>query len=425
MKATGDLFSKIYDMENLKKAHKNARRGKGWYAEVKQVESDLDTYLKALQESLINHTYKTSPYKVFTKKEGKKEREIYKLPYYPDRICQWAILQVIEEFLLKNMTTDTYSAIPKRGAQPIINQLRGYEKVVKKDGKVVSKKWIPSILVSDPEGTKYCLKLDVRKYYPTMVHEVLKEKLRKLFKDKELIWLLDEIIDSISTCPATEENIEILQELGVCVNILIDDTGREYIDGVGIPIGNYVSQYDGNFNLSIVDHWLKEVKGVKYYFRYMDDMVIFGYSKEWLHNLKRELDVFMAENLKQVIKHNWQVFPSKVRGIDFVGYRFFGEYTLLRKSTCKNFKKKMLEISKKIENNVSPTYGEWCSFNSYKGWLKNCDSYRLIQKYLQPNVEYMQNYYIKEVKGNAEICKRKEYRRNSASDGGRRVPRCA
>ena len=102
MKATGDLFSKIYDMENLKKAHKNARRGKGWYAEVKQVESDLDTYLKALQESLINHTYKTSPYKVFTKKEGKKEREIYKLPYYPDRICQWAILQVIEEFLLKN-----------------------------------------------------------------------------------------------------------------------------------------------------------------------------------------------------------------------------------------------------------------------------------------------------------------------------------
>lgn len=425
MKAIGNLFSKIYDMENLKKAHKNARRGKGWYAEVKEVESDLDTYLKALQESLINHTYKTSPYKVFTKKEGKKEREIYKLPYYPDRICQWAILQVIEEYLLKTMTTDTYSAIPKRGAQPIINQLRGYEKVVKKDGKVVSKKWIPSVLVSDPENTAYCLKLDVRKYYPTMVHEVLKRKFRKLFKDKELIWLLDEIIDSISTCPATEENIEILQELGVCVNILIDDTGREYIDGVGIPIGNYVSQYDGNFNLSIVDHWLKEVKGVKYYYRYMDDMVILGASKEWLHKLKRELDVFMAENLKQVVKHNWQVFPSKVRGIDFVGYRFFGEYTLLRKSTCKNFKKKMLVISKKRENNISPTYGEWCSFNSYKGWLKNCDSYRLIQKYLQPNVEYMQNYYMKEVKGNAEICKRKEYRRNSTSSGDRRVPCCA
>lgn len=409
MKDTGDLFSKICDMDNLRKTHKNARRGKGWYAEVKFIEKDLDHYLKRLQENLIEHRYHTSDYETFVRKEGNKEREIYKLPYYPDRICQWAILQVIEPYLLNSMTKDTYSAIPNRGIQPIINQLRGYEKVIKKDGKVVAKKWIPSILVSDPEATKYCLKLDVRKYYPSIVHDVLKAKYRELFKDEELIWLMDEIIDSISTCPATEENIEILQRLGVAVNIIVDDNGREFVDGVGIPIGNYVSQYDGNFNLSVVDHWLKEVKGVKYYFRYMDDMVIFGSSKEELHKLKRELDEFMAVNLKQVIKHNWQVFPTKVRGVDFVGYRFFGEYTLLRKSTCKTFKRRMLSISSKRENNVSPTYSEWCSFNSYVGWLQHCDSFRLYQKYVEPNVEYMHNYYIKEVKGNAEICKRKNY----------------
>lgn len=143
--------------------------------------------------------------------------------------------------------------------------------------------------------------------------------------------------------------------------------------------------------------------------RYMDDMVIFGSSKEELHKLKRELDEFMAVNLKQVLKHNWQVFPTKVRGVDFVGYRFFGEYTLLRKSTCKTFKRRMLSISSKRENNVSPTYSEWCSFNSYVGWLQHCDSFRLYQKYVEPNVEYMHNYYLKEVKGNAEICKRKNY----------------
>lgn len=409
MKDTGDLFSKICDMDNLRKAHKNAKRGKGWYAEVKCIEKDLDHYLKRLQENLIEHRYHTSEYEIFTKKESNKEREIYKLPFYPDRICQWAILQVIEPYLLNSMTKDTYSAIPNRGIQPIINQLRGYKKKIKKDGKVVTEKWIPSILVSDPEATKYCLKLDVRKYYPSIVHDVLKAKYRELFKDEELIWLMDEIIDSISTCPATEENIEILQRLGVAVNIIIDDNGREFVDGVGIPIGNYVSQYDGNFNLSVVDHWLKEVKGVKYYFRYMDDMVIFGSSKEELHKLKRELDEFMAVNLKQMLKHNWQVFPTKVRGVDFVGYRFFGEYTLLRKSTCKTFKRRMLSISSKRENNVSPTYSEWCSFNSYVGWLQHCDSFRLYQKYVEPNVEYMHNYYLKEVKGNAEICKRKNY----------------
>nr|WP_314465557.1 RNA-directed DNA polymerase [uncultured Clostridium sp.] len=413
MKGTGDLFSKICDMDNLKKAHRNAKKGKGWYQEVKQVEKNLDKALEKLQSSLMEHTYKTSDYEIFTKQEGKKEREIYKLPYYPDRICQWAILQVIEPYLLKTMTTDTYSAIPKRGIQPIIDQLRGYEKVVKKDDKV-SKKWIPSILISDPENTAYCLKLDVRKYYPTIVHDVLKKRYRELFKDEDLIWLMDEIIDSISTCPATEENIEVLEQFGVLVNITVDSDSREFIDGVGIPIGNYVSQYDGNFNLSPLDHWIKEVKGVKYYFRYMDDMVIFGSSKEELHKLKKEIDEFMADNLKQVLKHNWQVFPSKVRGIDFVGYRFFGEYTLLRKSTCKRLKKRMLSISYKRENNMSPTFSEWCSFNSYVGWLKQCDGYRLYQKYVAPNVEYMHNYYLKEVKGNAEICKCKEHSSRSA-----------
>ena len=410
MQGTGNLFSKIYAIDNLRLAYKNAKKGKGWYKEVKEIEKDLDRYLNELRESLINHTYHTSPYEIFTRIEGQKEREIYKLPFYPDRVCQWAILQVIEPFILKNLTRDIYSALPKRGAMPIIKALRGYERVIKKDGKVVRKKWIPSILVSDPENTAYCLKLDIRKYYPTIVHDVLKVKFRELFKDEELIWLLDEIIDSISTCPATEENTETLQRLGVCVNVVVDDDGREFIDGVGIPIGNYVSQYDGNFNLSALDHWLKEEKGIKYYFRYMDDMVILSGSKEELHKLKREIDDFLAQNLKQVVKHNWQVFPSKVRGIDFVGYRFFGEYTLLRKSTCKTFKKKMLAISKKRENNMSPTYSEWCSFNSYMGWLKHCDSYRLFQKYVQPNVEYMHNYYLKEVKGNAEICKSKEHR---------------
>ena len=140
MKDTGDLFSKICDMDNLRKAHKNAKRGKGWYAEVKCIEKDLDHYLKRLQENLIEHRYHTSEYEIFTKKESNKEREIYKLPYYPDRICQWAILQVIEPYLLNSMTKDTYSAIPNRGIQPIINQLRGYKKKIKKDGKIVAVK---------------------------------------------------------------------------------------------------------------------------------------------------------------------------------------------------------------------------------------------------------------------------------------------
>lgn len=395
MKDTGDLFSKICDMDNLRKAHKNAKRGKGWYAEVKRIEKDLDHYLRRLQENLIEHRYHTSDYETFVRKEGSKEREIYKLPYYPDRICQWAILQVIEPYLLNSMTKDTYSAIPNRGIQPIINQLRGYKKKIKKDGKVVAEKWIPSILVSDPEATKYCLKLDVRKYYPSIVHDVLKAKYRELFKDEELIWLMDEIIDSISTCPATEENIEILQRLGVAVNIIIDDNGREFVDGVGIPIGNYVSQYDGNFYLGEFDHWMKEVKHVKHYYRYMDDMCIFASTKEELHQLLAEMDEYLKTKLNLRIKGNYQIFPSFIRGVDFVGYRIFKDYTLLRKSTCQEMKKKMTAIRKKVERGQEMNYSEWCSINSYKGWLKHCDSCHLSDKYIVPIQPYADGYYKK------------------------------
>ena len=94
MKRYGNLFARIYDMENLKLAHQNAKKGKGWYKEVKMVDADPEKYLTMLQEMLINKTYHTSEYETFIKRDSGKERLIYKLPYFPDRICQWAILQV-------------------------------------------------------------------------------------------------------------------------------------------------------------------------------------------------------------------------------------------------------------------------------------------------------------------------------------------
>ena len=102
-------------MENLELAFKNAKKGKGWYKEVQQIEKRPYYYLAGLQWMLKNHKYKTSEYATFTKKDGKKEREIYKLPFFPDRIAQWAVLQVIEPQLLAYFTDDTYSAIPNKG----------------------------------------------------------------------------------------------------------------------------------------------------------------------------------------------------------------------------------------------------------------------------------------------------------------------
>ena len=390
MTGTKDLFNSICSMDNLYRAYQNAKSGKGWYKEVKQIEKRPFYYLAGLQYMLKNHLFKTSEYEIFILNEGKKKRDVYKLPFFPDRIAQWAILQVIEPFLVANMTADTYSAIPGKGIQPIVNDLRGYYKTKRVDGKKKSV-WVPSILLSDEENTRYCYKIDLHHYYQSINHEVLKQKFRKVFKDPELLWLLDEIADSINT--ATEED---LIELSLYGEIEVDPN-------TGIPIGNYMSQYSGNFYLSSFDHWVKEELHVKHYYRYMDDVVIFASSKEELHEIHRKVTAYTRDYLHLNIKGNYQIFPTKVRGVDFVGYRFFGEYTLLRKSTAINFKRKMRACRKKMENNIPPTYSEWCSFNSYKGWLGNCDSYRLFKKYMEPLIEYMQNYYEREVKGHAEV----------------------
>ena len=349
MKRFGNLYKQIYAMENLRLAHKNARKGKGWYEEVKVVDADLENYLLKLQDMLINHTYKTSKYEVFTKKEGKKEREIYKLPYFPDRICQWAILQVIEPYLLRTMVKHTYSAMPGRGIHAALKDVQ-------------------HAMRTDVPNCQFCLKIDVHKYYPSIDHNILKQKFRRIFKDEELLWLLDEIIDSVST-------------------------SKEVSGKVGIPIGNYLSQYCGNLYLSSFDHWLKEEQHVKYVFRYMDDIVIFGRTKTELHKLINAIVIYLRENLHLKLKDNWQVFPTYTRGIDFVGYRSFLNYTLLRKSTCQKFKKAMLNIRKKVEAGKLMNYKEWCSANSYYGWLAHCDCYRLKQKYLRPIDDDIERFY--------------------------------
>lgn len=370
MKRIGNLYEKVYDIENLKLAHKNAKKGKGWYKEVKMVDSDPDYYLGLLQEMLINKTYHTSEYKTFIKHDTGKDREIYKLPYFPDRICQWAILQIIEPYLTNNLTINTYSAIPNRGIH------FGLERVIHD-------------IQTDVKGCQFCLKFDVKKYYPSINHGILKQKYRRIFKDSDLLWLLDEIIDSTETA---DPAYKIGKDLCAWEIDMIEEE-------TGIPIGNYISQWSGNFYLSSFDHWIKEEKHIKHVHRYMDDVVIFGETKEELHKLRIEIDEYFRSELKLQIKDNWQVFPTYVRGVDFLGYRIFMNYVLLRKSTVKQMKKKMIRIREKVESGNTMNYLEWCSINSYNGWLKYCDSYRLKQKYIEPLKPYADFYYTTYVKG--------------------------
>ena len=130
----------------------------------------------------------------------------------------------------------------------------------------------------------------------------------------------------------------------------------------------------------------------------MDDIVILDKDKNNLFKIKNEINQYLINNLKLQIKDNYQIFPSYIRGIDFLGYRIFDNYVLLRKSTYKNMRKKMLAIRKKCKNGGKLIYSEWCSINAYKGWLIHCNGYRLYRKYIYPLRGYANLYYDKYIK---------------------------
>lgn len=117
-----------------------------------------------------------------------------------------------------------------------------------------------------------------------------------------------------------------------------------------------------------------------------------------IYLLEEDIDIYFSEELKLTIKANWQVFQTFIRGVDFLGYRTFYKYTLLRKSTCLEMKKKMTAIRNKVEAGNMMNYSEWCSINSYEGWLKYADTFRLYQKYVVPLLPYADDYYIRNIK---------------------------
>ncbi|TWP31299.1 RNA-directed DNA polymerase [Apibacter muscae] len=316
MKRIGKLYPKIYNMENLILADEKAQKGKSKQYGVQIHNKNKDTNLLKLHEMLKDKTYSTSKYDIFKVYEPK-EREVYRLPYFPDRITHHAIMNVLEPLFVASFTADTYSCIKHRGIHACVKKLKQ--------------------ALTNKEETIYCLKLDITKFYPSINHGVLKNLLRRKFKDTNLLWLLDEIINSAP----------------------------------GLPIGNYLSQYLANFYLTYFDHWLKEEKKVKYYFRYADDLVILSDNKLYLHSLLHDIKQYLNTHLKLLVKSNYQIFPVQARGIDFLGYRFYHTHILLRKRIKKNF-------ARMLKQNRNPA-----SIASYKGWTIHCNSKNLLKKLLK------------------------------------------
>lgn len=325
MKRYGNLFDKIVDWNNLRWAAGQAMRGKTWQRAVRKFEANYEKSLSAIQKSLVEQTFTTSEYTEKVVFEPKK-RTIYKLPFEPDRIVQHALLQIVAPIWDAMFIEDSYACRPGRGMHQASTKAMDYVRKY-----------------------KYCFKADISKFYPSIDHEILRGLVRRKIKCKKTLWLLDDIIDS-------------------------------FPGGKNAPIGNYTSQWFGNLYMNELDQWVKHEKKVSAYIRYCDDFIIFSDSKTELHQLRKEIEVFLRDRLKLKFSKS-SVFPV-TQGVDFLGYRHFPGYKLLRKSTARRVKRRLLKLEKLLKKGRISLRQFDGSIASTSGWLRwaNTENFRISVK---------------------------------------------
>lgn len=336
-------YLSIISLNNLKLAHIKASKSKGHYRQVREFNLDAETNLINIHNMLKNKEYRDIQYTPIIRNDKGKERLLMKLDYSPHRIIQWAIMLQCEDTFTNYFAYHSCASVKNGGTNRAITLLQEY-------------------LYKHSLETRYCLKIDVKQFYPSIDKKLLYKALKKNFKDKDLLYLFKTIIDS-------------------------------YPSKMGIPIGSYLSQYFANYYLTEFDYWLKDEKKIDYVVRYMDDIVILHNSKEFLHNLRKEIQIYWRDNLKLEMKSNYQVFPVDSRGVDFVGYRVYHTHTLLRPRNRNSLRTKVKKIRKKIKKGQLLNKNEFASLNSRVGFFKYCSHIGLFKTYIRPYMPDLGRYY--------------------------------
>lgn len=278
MRRHGNLYPLITAPGNLIAAYHLARRGKRHMPAVRAFERDAGANLRAIRQSLLDKTFTTSPYKSRVIYEPK-ERTIYILNFSPDRIVQHAVMRIVAPLWQAMFIQDSYACIPGRGIHAGSRRTMDFVR-----------------------RNTYCLKCDIHKFYQSVDHKILLSIIRRKIKCPDTLWLLEDIVCS-------------------------------YPGGKNVPIGNLTSQQFGNLYLNELDQYVKNTLKIKDYLRYCDDFCFFHDDKKRLHEVAAAVADFCGKRL-QLTLSKCDLFPVS-RGVDFLGYRHFPDYVLLRKSTAK------------------------------------------------------------------------------------------
>ena len=330
MKRLGYLFEKVIDEDNLRMAFINAAKGSSKRKKAKFYLDNIDAFIPLLKSLFVNDSFQPLVRNKFIIQEklSNKVRKICSCRFFPDLVVQHALFQVLEkDVILKGSYPYSVASIKGRGIRCGKEYL---EKVLKKN------------------RARYCLKLDISKYYDSINPSILYGFIEKKIKDVKVLSIFKKII---------------------------------FIQEKGIPIGFYSSQKFSELYLQSFDHFVKEELDIKYYVRYCDDLVLIDSNRrKLLKSLDRIIE--FLNNLGLKIKDNWLLFRiDDENSVDFLGFKFFKSKTSIRKRIWKNIRRCLLDLKVRF----------WSlkllqRFFSYWGYIKNSNCY------------YIKNFYLKNIR---------------------------
>lgn len=319
-------FVDIVCLENLLEAWQEFVRGKRGKKDVQHFSMRLMDNIFALHEDLLQHTYKHGGYQAF-KINDPKPRDIHKATVR-DRLLHHAIYRKLCPFFDKTFIADSYSCRLEKGTHKSINRFRGFAYKVSKNN----------------TQTCWILKCDIRKFFANIDHTILLNILKEYIPDKNIMWLLEEVIESFNT------------------------KGKI---GVGLPLGNLTSQLFVNIYMNKFDQFVKHKLKEKYYIRYADDFVIFSENKKWLESIVIYFGKFLHGELKLELHPDKVFIKTLASGVDFLGWVNFSDHRVLRTAS----KRRML---KRLKDNPTPE-----TLNSYLGILSYGNAQKLEMEILR------------------------------------------
>lgn len=339
MKRFNHLFEEIVSFDNLLLAAKRAQKGKRYQHNVTAFHFQLEDQLLALKQELKDKSYQPGEYNTFFIYDPK-ERMISAAPYR-DRVIHHALCNIIEPIFEKTFIHDSYANRKGKGNHKAIDRYQYY-----------AKKY------------PYVLKSDIRKFFPSLDHQILKQEIRWKIKCKDTLWLIDTIIDNSNP---QQKQLEWFDG---------DDLFAPVERKKGLPIGNLTSQFWGNVYLNRFDHFIKEELCVPGYIRYVDDFVLFGRNKSQLNTWKRELTAYLS--LLRLIPHpNKTQIKQTKDGVPFLGFQIFPTYRYVRKEKIKRYRRYLKTNMKlRAQGKLSPEKLE-NQLNAWLGHIRNGQNKRL------------------------------------------------